>query len=322
MYKEYLDFVEGSFYQYFSRNGYINESAVGITSQIDDSVTFIGSATSPMKKHILNKTIGDKGMFILQNSLRNRGLKKQQLSEYSMYGSYFISMGAYVEYNQLSKLVLNTFDYLVNYIKIPTNDIGIRINSKDKDLISSIKDISPEIFREYDTFEEKYYRHNFGLVEKNIYGRNFNICVRKKNTDTFLDIGNVIIIENDSEKLAVELALGNCTISMSHFGVDSTVESSRMGDILEINSIGKMKFADSIIVCSILLYEDVKRIRTSRWPIYLFRKYCTSLDYWKNKYQIPDKKIVELIRKFLIAEYKANICLSDEEIIKYFRKSK
>lgn len=151
MYSKYLDFVEKSFENCFSNKQYVFEPPVTITSRIDPSMTFIGSAISTMKKYVLNRSVGENGRFIIQNSIRTQALKKILTSEYSMFGSYFKALGALVEYHNLERLVIDTFDYLIEYLKIPYEDIVIRINSKDKDLIDSIKSIDKRIIREYDT---------------------------------------------------------------------------------------------------------------------------------------------------------------------------
>lgn len=317
MYSEYLDFVEKSFENCFSDKQYVFEPPVTITSRIDPSVTFIGSAISTMKKYVLNRSVGENGRFIIQNSIRTQALKKILTSDYSMFGSYFKALGALVEYHNLERLVIDTFDYLIEYLKIPYEDIVIRINSKDKDLIDSIKSIDKRIIREYDTFGEKYYKHKYGLEAEKITGRNFNIGVRKKGTDMFLDIGNIIVMENEEEPLAVELALGNCTISMSYFGVDSTVASSKISDVFEVNTVEKTKFADALIVVAVLMLEDIKKFKSHRWFEYNFRRYCKALAFWKEKLNIHHEQIAEYIRKFLILEYNHNISLSNNEIISY-----
>ena len=186
--------------------------------------------------------------------------------------------------------------------------------------MNSIKNIAQRIIREYDTFEEKYYKHKYGLESEEITGRNFNIGVRKKGTSTFLDIGNIIVMENKKMQLAVELALGNCTISMSYFGTNSTVSGSRISDVFEVNTIEKTKFADALIVVAVLLFEGINNIKSHRWFEYNFRKYCKAIFYWKEKLNVNYERIAEYIRNFLIFEYNSNITLSNKEIIYYISK--
>lgn len=322
MYNEYLDFVENKFCECFSQKGYLHENPVAITSQIDSSVTFIGSAISTMKKYVLNKNIGIPGRYIIQNSIRTQALKNILSFNPSMFGSYFKALGALVEYQNLEKLVLDTFDYLLNYLGIPCKDIVIRINSSDSDLVKSIDKVSRDIIRQYDSFPDKYYKHKYGLEKEKIRGRNFNIGVRKKNTDIFLDIGNIIVMENDLEKLAVELALGNCTISMAYFGSNSTVESSRMSDVFKIDSTEKTKFADGVISTAVLMHEGIDIIKAHRWFEYNFKKYCRAIEFWKNQLGIEYETISKYIRNFLILEYHQDIKLTDEEMIKYLKVRK
>ncbi|NDV96420.1 hypothetical protein D0T84_16080 [Dysgonomonas sp. 521] len=319
MYSEYLKFVEEQFEKCFTEKGYLQEKPVKITSRIDSSVIFIGSSISPMKKYVLNQTIGDNGRYLIQNSIRTQALKNIQNSELSMFGSYFKSMGALVMYRDLEKLVLDVFDYLTKYLKIPFDDIRLRINSEDIDLIDSIKQLDRRVIREYNTFGDKYYKHKYGLDIEQIKGRNFNIGIRKKGTDLFLDIGNVIVIENDIEKIAVEVALGNCTLSMCYFGVNSTIAGSRMADIFKIDTVEKMKFADAIIVGAILMYENIKTIKHPRWFIYNFRKYCVAIKFWKEKLNLEYNVIAEYMKLFLLLEYNVDIKLSNEEIINYIK---
>lgn len=322
MYNDYLDFVERSFHKCFQDKGYVYEKPVKITSGIDSSVTFIGAAISPLKKYVLNGNIGNDGRFILQNSIRCRSLKNLQNSEYNMFGSYFNCMGALVNYSDLEKLVTDVFDYLIKYLRINLEDIVIRINTQDKDLLKSIERIDKKIIREYDTFEKQYYAHKYGLDKEKIRGRNFNIGIRKKSTDTFLDIGNIIVIENDIEKLAVEVGLGNCTISMSHFGVDSTVASSRFADIYKIDTVEKMKFADAIIATAVLMFEDVRKIKSPSWYQHYFRRYRRAIAFWKDKLNTDYYTIVSYIKRFLFLEYKSGISMSDREIISYIEYKK
>lgn len=88
VYSKYPEFVEEKFYKCFLEKGYLHENPVKITSRVDSSVTFIGSAISPMKKYVLNKTVGEKGRFIIQNSIRTRALKKH--SEFRLQYVWFI----------------------------------------------------------------------------------------------------------------------------------------------------------------------------------------------------------------------------------------
>ena len=177
-YTEYLDFIEKQFERCFSKKGYIQEMSVPVTSKIDSTVDFIGSKISPMKKYIINENIDENGFFMIQNRLRTKALKHLKTSEPSIFGSYFKCMGV-LTVPKLEHVVFDTFDYLLNYLNIPFEDIRIRISRQDEDLFKAIENVDRRILREIDSPNANY-RHKYGLDEKGITGRDFNIAIRKK----------------------------------------------------------------------------------------------------------------------------------------------
>jgi hypothetical protein len=302
---QYLDFVEHQFEKCFHDNGFIKEAPVKITSGVDHTVHLVGSCISPLKKYVLSGTIGDAGRFLIQNCMRTRGIKNIMNTELTIYGCYFKNMGIVAEPDSLQKVVSSSFDYLLNYLNLSHHDLRIRISSQDKDLLESIENVDNEVIREIDTMSENYYRHKYGLDEYGIFGRNFNIAMRKRGTNFFNDLGNIIVMENNKKKFAIEMGFGNQTFAMSHFAVECNVESSRMADIFEINSIERIKLADSMIGASILQYEGVHDdAKCSRKLKRILRQYCSALEYWKNKLAIHDELIVDYMKGFISLEFK------------------
>ena len=300
---EYLDFVESQWAKCFSDKGYIQEPSAKITSKVDDSVVFVGSGISTLKKYVAEDTIGKKGRFIIQPSLRTQVLKNLKNSDPVMFGSYFKNMSVLTEPN-LEKVVFDTFDYLTNYLSIPLDDIRIRISAEDEDLMKAIGNVDKGIIREVDTFGENYYNHRYGMEKQGIVGRNFNVGIRKKDTDSFLDIGNVLVMESDKKIHATEMGFGNCTLSMSHFGDDSTVASSRMADVMKIDSAEKMKFADAVGAVAVLQSEDIRNSEHWKKFKYLLNRYCDVICHWRDKLQVSDEQILADMRKFIALEYK------------------
>ena len=302
---KYLDFVESQFEKCFFEKGYAQEQPVKIISKIDDTVAFVGSTISPMKKYLLNNAIGRNGRFLIQNCMRTQVLKSLQNAEPKLFGTYFKGMGLIAEPDQLERVVADTFDYLMGYLNIPQDEIRIRINSKDTDLIKSIEQVDKGILREVDTFDERVYRHKYGLNMQGITGRNFNIGVRKQGTDKFFDIGNILVMENKNKKYAIEMGVGNCTLSMCYFGLDSTVQSSRMADVFEINSVERMKLADAIIVVAILQSENIQENpKYVRYFKGLFKKYNAVIPHWQEKLKVSDAQVLDYMNKFVALEYK------------------
>lgn len=255
---EYLDFVEEKFKQCFLDKDYFEEQPVDITSQIDPTVDFVGSKISPLKKYVIDDNIKEPGIFLIQNSMKLKSLQDLKNVNHQVFGSYYKCMGTLTKPN-LESIIFDTFDYLTNplYLGIPFEDICIRINSEDQDLMRAIEIVNDSIKREVDTVSKKHYRHKYGMDELHITGRDFNIGIRKKGTNEFFNCGTLVVMENDDRKLAVDMGIGNCSLSMCKFGTSSTVSSSRMADIINIDSIEKMKLADSLIAVSTLLKENI-----------------------------------------------------------------
>jgi hypothetical protein len=304
-YSEYLDFVEGQFEKCFSKKGYVQEIPVCITSKVDPTVDFIGSKISPMKKYILNESIGKNGRFMIQNCLRTKVLKHLKTVEPTMFGSCFRCMGVLTE-PKIEHVVFDTFDYLVNYLNIPFKDIRIRINTQDEDLVKSIENVDKNIAKEIDSHNANY-RHKYGLDKEGITGRDFNIAIRKRNTEKFINVGTIVIMESDRKKYAIDMGLGNITFSMCKHGADYAISSSRMADVMDIDTIEKTKLADAITVVSTLQYEDVKNkfpgTSNIRWR---FNQYNSVISFWKDKLGVNNDQISMYMEKYIGLEFKNN----------------
>lgn len=162
--------IDETFKNYFKRKGYIYADESKITSRIDKSVYYIGSAISVLKPYFLERRIPDEGVFLVQKAIRTQLLKNiydEQISEWS---SYFEAMGILVNYENINKLCQNVWDYFHNELGIKRENMIIKAFSKDADLIHAWKKIEnyPEI--EYDSQPENYYRHKYGLQDiRNIW---------------------------------------------------------------------------------------------------------------------------------------------------------
>lgn len=300
----YLDFVEEKFYECFNNKGYIEDQPVSIISQVDKTVDFVGSKISPLKHYIIDNNIPQQGVFLIQNCMKLRSLKYLKDDTVQTFGSCYRGMGTLTVYD-LNKIVFDTFDYLLNdkYLGISPHDIRIRLNSTDDDLIDSIDMIDNKVLREFDTEDVENYKHIYGLDEQQITGRNFNIAVRKGNTNEFFDCAAIIVMETPSKKVAIDMGIGNSSLAMCKFNKNNTVASSRIADVLEIKDSITMKFADSIVAVSTLLYENILECESKHFRK-KFRQYLHALLYWKNKFNISDIEILKYINKYLELEYK------------------
>ena len=153
----------------------------------------------------------------------------------------------------------------------------------------------------------------------NITGRDFNIGIRKKGTEEFFNCATFVLMENQDKPIAIDMGLGNSSLAMCKFGLNSTVESSRMADIIQIDSIEKSKFADALIAVSILLKENILE-HPSKHFRKKFRQYLNALMYWNQQYKFSEEELVEAIIKFLNMEYNSSFEEKQESWVKVLKK--
>lgn len=313
---EYLDFVEGKFKTCFSEKGYIEETSVNVTSKIDPTVDFIGSNISPLKKYLDTDDYGDIGRYIVQECMKFKSFKYLQTDIPQKFGCYYRGMGIIAK-PELERVVKDTFDYLTDekYLNIPLEDLCIKVSSTDEDLIEVTESVDGKITRIIDQCGVEHYRHRYGMNEKNVFGRDFNIGLRKTGTDDFLNFAAFVIMENNDRKLAIDMGISNLALSMCKFGTSSTVSSSRIADFLDINCIVKEKFADSLVAVATLLKEDVTN-HISKHLRMKFRLYLRALNYWNQQLQYSEEDIIDLMVKYLTAEYHYNFEYRKEEFHK------
>lgn len=310
---QYLTFVETKFNECFADKKYIREQPVCITSQIDKTVDFIGSKISTLKHYILENNIPEEGVSLIQNCMKLRALKYLKNNIPQQFGSCYRGMGTVTRYN-LEKIISDTFDYFLNdkYLGMNPNDLCIRISSSDEDLINAINNTEDRVRIEFDTEEESNYKHIYGLAQQQITGRNFNIAVRKGNNDVFFDCAAIIVMENPNEKLAIDMGIGNSSLAMCYYNTDNTVASSRMGDVIRIDSVEKMKFADSMIAVSTLLYENITE-HPSKHFRKKFRQYLQALKFWREELGVTDESILFYMNEYLNLEYDCEHFITEKD---------
>lgn len=313
---EYLDFIEEKFKVCFNEKGYIEELAVNVTSKIDPTVDFIGSNISPLKKYLETENYGDVGRYIVQECMKFKSFKYLQTNVPQKFGCYYRGMGIIAK-PELERIVKDTFDYLTDekYLHISPENLCIRVSSTDEDLIKATENVDSKITRLVDQSSIEHYRHRYGMDEKNIFGRDFNIGLKKKGTNEFLNFASFVVMENNERKLAVDMGISNLALSMCKFGTSSTVSSSRIADFLDIDSIMKEKFADALVAVAILLKEDVTN-HSSKHLRMKFRQYLRVLNYWNEQLQYPNEDVVNLIINYLGAEYHSSFEQKKEEFYK------
>jgi hypothetical protein len=300
--KEIIDKLNYEYSKYFSGLGYKKNESVKITSGVDESVVFIGSTISVLKSKLLQDKISYNGDYLIQRSIRTRGLKRELIPEKNEWSSYFDATGILVKYTDLDKLIYDIMEFLNKILNIKYEDILIRISKLDIDLNRGLLNINSNINVEYNTREESYYKHKYGLDIYDIYGRNFNIAIKDNISKQYKDIGNIIIIESQKKEYGVECAIGLNALIMRKLGIDNSIDSSSVVDVYKPSQLEDYKFLDCLAVVSHLAYENVLNIK-KRSSEYLYKKYLRNLLFWAEKKEISNKELLYLIKSYLLIEY-------------------
>lgn len=300
--KEKLTLIQNEYTTFLREKGYNENKPVKITSGVDKSVVLVGSTISVLKPKLLNNSIHKSGEFLFQRAIRTQPLKVMTVNQTSEWSSYFDATGLLVPQNLGEKLVYDVLFFLINKLNLSKDDIMIRINCNDTDLMGIVKNVSDMCNVEMNTREEKYYKHRYGLDEYGIYGRNFNIALKDKKACEYKDIGNIIIIENQNKKFGIECAIGLNALLMRMEGLKTSIEASSISDIVKLKSPPQHKFADCLSVVSHLAYENVEGLK-KRNPIYLYRKYLKYLEYWSEELNLKREDVIAMIKNYLKMEY-------------------
>ncbi len=80
-----------------------------------------------------------------------------------------------------------------------------------------------------------------------------------------------------------------------------------MADVFEIDSIEKIKLADTMVAVATLQNENIENVRSHRKAImWNFRQYNKALAYWKEKLRLSDEQILEYMKRYIDLEFKNN----------------
>lgn len=302
--KEKIDAVNRAFIQCFSEKGYKRERSVNISSGIDNSVTYIGSGISVLKPMLLNGGINSKGNFIKQKAIRTQSFKNiNNPNIITEFTSFFDALCVLSNYEQLEDLVRDSFSFFQDYLHVKPEEIMLRINSEDKDLIIATEGLDLRVNKEFDTRPTEYYKHKYGLDKQGIIGRNMNFAFFDKTRGEYLDVGNIIVLESSDKKYGAELALGVQPAVMRMYGIPTSLQASYIADVLDLDSPEKFKYAESLVVVANLNKEKIMKNTKKRYPIYQYKRYLKALKEWQEKLGISKEELMIQLESYVELEY-------------------
>jgi hypothetical protein len=292
-----VDGLSAEFALFFFNQKYFQIDSVPISSGIDPTVRLIGSHISVLKKYLDPTSIPSCGIFIIQDCIRTQNLKYAFDDSQIKWGSHFKSLGALVSYDNLNSLIKDTHKFFTSILKIPRENILVRINSQDSDLFNlCIATFGQDIF-EIDSKEIDYYKHEIGMQE--VKGRNFNIALKHSQNGSFNDVGNIIVLEKNNTAIAVELALGTTTILQQIYGTHHVYDfyPLHLTTKFDLQNIAR-KLEDSIVVSAALLSEGLVP-NSSDNKKRLLKTYLKTISYYRGLLKINAESLSEIILKYL-----------------------
>lgn len=274
--QKYLSLLTNLFRDYFISLGYEVEPEVRITARLDPTVRFIGAPISVLKPYFMERNMPTTGRLMVQNCIRTRNLKTlHDMDTIPKYGSFFTGMCVLVPYERLAELCRETVEFLYDELQLEEGEVCVNVSAKDKDLLRAIDGLLPAELVNINTKPPIYYTHRYGI--KGVYGRNFNLAVRNARSGIYEDIGNIIVIESDnSEKLGVELALGDTTIVQQLLGLEHVQDNYNLGLPLT-DPIVNRKMEDAIMVTLALYNEGLRPTSASSTQSRILRSYVKAI---------------------------------------------
>ena len=205
---EKVALVVCKFAEMFDSRGYAYHGPDPLFPRSDPSVVFTGSTTNTFKNFLHDPDNLNDNKWLVQRCLRTQNVGHLlEDSFFPVWASYFTMIGAITPPESISDLVRDSWEFFEECLSIPRERLGINIKSSDQDLVEECKKAGLGDMLLYNTKEDNYYRHKYGIP--NVLGRNYNLVVREEeNPDVLHDFGNVIIIEKDG-KFFVELSEGD-----------------------------------------------------------------------------------------------------------------
>lgn len=290
------------FSQAFETAGFTFHQPETLLPTYDKSTLFTGSTISTFKPYLIEADKELRAFFTVQDCLRTQNNHRMQEEDsYPKWSSFFCSIGAISPYKERHRISQALCEFVKQLGLNSQECLRINISSQDADLVEMLKKQGMTEFLQFDTQAQPYYRHKFGI--DGVSGRNCNLAI-SHDGQAFMDIGNLIVIEDQDAPLAVEAAFGLETIVTRLHGLDSSIFAlDAVGHFTEF-SAETLYIIDAVIACVAIMSLDIKPIADNRGRV--LRRYLQGMNSLRLKNEISIDAITEIARMFELNHYASN----------------
>lgn len=296
-YMSYLDIhneLEYSFINFFEKKEYRKLESVPITSRVDRSVYLVNSATNLFKPYFSSGHC----VFAIQHCMRTQALSDYFNEEKeSQYPTTFDSYGAFVPTNLLYKLLDDSVEFFVS-IGFDLAKMRVRASYDDQPFLSAVSQSSLANCIEMDRRSEKY-DHKYG---NNVTGRAIKLDYYQEWQNKYKNLCYFILIYHDNIPIGVELATSDQLIIMRLQNKKYGIATSKIADILPVNSFEERRLADSVVGTAHLLYEGL-RPNSSTTNGRTLKKYISALHFFGASLDYDEKAIINALITYIDVEY-------------------
>lgn len=281
--------ITRSFLRHFESLGYKVEKPVKISSGIDDSVVFVGSGISNLKKYFINKAgkltpdrVPTPGVVTTQRCVRTWNIDSIFDEKFQPHwGSLFINMVLITPPSRFNEASIETLDFFTKKLGLEKKELLFRVNTNDSDLYRPVIEYFDSPQFEKDTKEKDYYIHKLG--RKDMQGRSYNLAIKRKEGSEYIDVGNFIFHHDlDGVPVLSEIGFGDSTILKQLCGADHVCDFRPIPGFEDVNKKYKNKFSDVMATSIELLREGLGPFgRDNRRRI--LKKYMRAISFFRAK---------------------------------------
>jgi hypothetical protein len=305
--------VQEAFLQHYASFGCAQARPATITSGVDPSVIFVGSAISVLKPFIFERRIPARGIALAQPSLRTHNASRLLEPGFDpQYGGLFTNVALVAPVQVATELCVHSVNFLLDIMGFGAGDARLRVSASDPDLLTMARQAARGLMVEIDTLPMSSYRHSMGA--EGVHGRNINFALRHAQRDEYRDIGNLIIFEGESGTF-VEVGFGDTNLMLTRYNLEHVLDCFPFPP-LGLRSARERRLFEDVVAISVALWREGLRPSSRTSGTKILGKYFRTLYFLRAHLGIAEAVLLDFIRKYEEASY-GDMSLAGEEMVSF-----